>query len=298
MQVRDQILRMLRIQELVLETQAAKAAVDGAPARVDEIEGRFRERNAEYVAIKERFDAIEADRSARAEELTILEDSRKKFMDSLMQVKNQREYAAALKEIDVVKMRIGENEEAVLKAMEESTTLGTDLEARAEHIAAEREAVGRELAEVEAGVNAAKATIARLEGERAKIEAELPPALVQSIRRIEEGRRGVFLAEVDREMCAACHVRVRPQVYQEIRQASKIHACGSCKRFLYHKSVLQPPTPAPPATDPAVDTPPVNAGSEPSSSHPASSAQASSPHPPSPGSGNPPSMEVMNGGTA
>ena len=37
MQVRDQILRMLRIQDLVLETQAARAVVDGAPGRVDEI---------------------------------------------------------------------------------------------------------------------------------------------------------------------------------------------------------------------------------------------------------------------
>jgi uncharacterized protein len=255
MHVRDQLVRMLRIQELVLEAQRAKAVVDGAPGLVDEIEGRFRERNAEYVALKERNDAIEADRAARAEELTILEESRKQFMDSLMQVKNQREYAAALKEIDVVKMRIGENEEAVLKAMDELGTLKTDLEARTEHIAAERQAVAAELAQVESGVAEAQATIARCESQRAELDRELPPALVQSIRRIEEGRRGVFLASVEREMCAACHVRVRPQVYQEIRQASKIHACGSCKRFLYHESLTQPAsgTNSPGAAPPAVE---------------------------------------------
>lgn len=254
MHVRDQLVRMLRIQDLVLEAQGARAVVDGAPGRVSEIEGRFRERNAEYVAIKERHDAIEADRAARSEELKILEESRKKFMDSLMQVKNQREYAAALKEIDVVKMRIAENEDAILKAMEELGALETDLEARAEHIAAERETVATELAEVEASVTAAGEAIAKCDADRAGIEKELPPALVQSIHRIEEGRRGVFLARADREMCLACHVRVRPQVYQEIRQAAKIHACGNCKRFLYHESVTHPPTRAggPDAPPPAI----------------------------------------------
>ena len=34
----------------------------GAPARIEDAENRFRERNAEYVASKERYDAIEADR--------------------------------------------------------------------------------------------------------------------------------------------------------------------------------------------------------------------------------------------
>jgi predicted nucleic acid-binding Zn-ribbon protein len=235
---RNQLMSLLKIQELALEIQAARAVVDEAPAKIEEAESRFRERNAEYVAIKERYDAIEADRRQRSLELGGLEESRQHFQDSLMQVKNQREYAAALKEIDAVKARIGEHEESILHSMDEVETLKTDLEARAAHIETERAIVDRERQEVEAAVADAEARSERAAHERAAIEASLPPSLVASIKRVEEGRKGVFLVRAERESCSACHVRLRPQVYQEIKQASKIHICGSCRRYLYFEAAM------------------------------------------------------------
>jgi predicted nucleic acid-binding Zn-ribbon protein len=235
---RTQLLKLVKMQELALEIQAAHTIVDGAPAKIDEAEGRFRERNAEYVAIKERYEAIEADRNNRQLELGTLEETRKHYQDSLMQVKNQREYAAVLKEIDAAKAGIGEHEEAILSSMDEVEALKTDLEARAAHIESERLIVEKERADVEAAVLEAQARIARAAAERAEIESTLPAALVANVKRVEERRKGIFLVQVERESCSACHVRLRPQVYQEIRQASKIHMCGSCRRYLYTEAAF------------------------------------------------------------
>lgn len=239
MDARSQLASLLDIQELALEILAARSVVEGAPARIEEAEARFRERNAEYVAIKERFEAIEADRKARTLELTTLEESKKHFQDSLMQVKNQREYAAVLKEIDAVKARITENEDAILSSMDDVESLKSDLEARAAHIESERAIVDKERADVEAAVTDAEAAIDRASRRRAELEAGLPAALVANVRRVEEGRRGVFLVRADREMCSACHVRIRPQVYQEIRQALRLHVCGNCKRYLYYEPAFK-----------------------------------------------------------
>lgn len=238
---RTQLLSLVKMQELALEIQAAHAVVDGAPAKIEEAESRFRERNAEYVAIKERYDAIDADRRARTLELGALEETRKHYQDSLMQVKNQREYAAVLKEIDAAKASIGEHEEAILASMDEVETLKTDLEARAAHIETERSIVETERVAIEAAVTEARARIEAATAERSQIESTLPGPLVANVRRVEEGRRGIFLVKAERESCSACHVRLRPQVYQEIRQAAKIHACGSCRRYLFHESLLSPP---------------------------------------------------------
>jgi len=233
MEVREQLARLVQIQGLVLRVQEAQALLEDAPSKIEAIEARFRERNAEYVALKERYDALEADRSARSSELETLEEDRKKFMDALMQVKNQREYAAVLKEIDTVKAAISEHEETILQDMEEIESLRGQLTEFTDHIEKERAEVSSEIGQVDAGVESAKETIAACEAERKNLESDMPRPLVAAIRRIEGGRRGVFLARVKDAMCTACHVRVRPQVYQEIRQASRIHTCGSCKRFLY-----------------------------------------------------------------
>lgn len=247
---RSQLSKLVKMQQLALEIQAAHAVVDGAPAKLEEAERRFRERNAEYVAIKERYDAIDADRRERSLELATLEDTRKHYQDSLMQVKNQREYAAVLKEIDAAKASIGEHEEAILSSMDEVETLKIDLEARAAHIEAERTIVEKERADVAAASADALLLIERHSAERAQIESTLPAALVANVSRVEEGRKGVFLVRVERESCSACHVRLRPQVYQEIRQASKIHVCGSCRRYLYTEAAF---TAAPVSTSAALN---------------------------------------------
>lgn len=252
---RNQLERLLKIQELALEIRSGRAIVGGAPARIEEIEGRFRERNAEYVALKERYELLDNDRRDRTMELETLETSRKKFMESLMQVKNQREYAAVLKEIDAVKAQIGAHEEAVLKGMEETESLKRELDSRSGHIEQERALVEQERARVEAEAEQATGRIAAAEGERAALEAELPRALVENVHRVEESRQGLFLARADKEMCQVCFVRIRPQVYQEIKQAAKLHVCGHCRRYLYHEGAMKSasPTRPPEASAPGVE---------------------------------------------
>lgn len=239
MEVKEQLLRLLRLQELVLQTRAASELVESAPLRLEEIERRFRERNAEYVEVKERSAAIEADQRQRSGELSILEEHRKKYMADLMQVTNQREYAAMLREIDAVKSQISEHEEAILKDMEESEVLKTDLSARETHIREERQRVEQERGQVEAEVEEAQRSILGLDEERRSIEAELPRSLARAVSRLTTGRQGVFLSRAENGVCQSCYVRMRPQVFQEIRQGIEIHACGNCRRLLYHEPSLK-----------------------------------------------------------
>ncbi len=237
MEAREQLLTLLRIQELAIEIREAQRIVDEAPGHLEAIEQHFRDRNAEYVAIKDRFDELDHDQRSRNSELEVLEENKKKFMDDLMQVKNQREYAAMLKEIDGVKAQISDHEEAILRDLEEIDKLKGDLRVHEEHIAAEREAVSRERAEVEARVDEARERIEERNQERHDAEARLPRQVLTVLRQLEPRRQGIFLAKADGGICQSCFVRVRPQVFQEIRVAGAVHSCDSCKRFLYHPSL-------------------------------------------------------------
>jgi predicted nucleic acid-binding Zn-ribbon protein len=256
LEAKEQLIRMLRIQELALEIARAQSVVENAPMRMDEIEERFRGRNTEYVALKDRYDEIEADVRERNAELATLEESKKKYTADLMQVQNQREYAATLKEIDAVKARISEHEDAVLKGMEETETLAPQIETFSADIEVERKQVEEECAQVEAEVTEARERVLRDQEERQRLENELPASLMHSIRRVEELRQGLFLVKVEDGMCQACYVRVRPQVAQEIKLASHIHSCSQCRRFLYFERSLKPApaeSPGPDQSPPGVE---------------------------------------------
>jgi len=240
LEARDQLLRLLRIQELALEISRARGIVESAPERIELIENHFRERNAEYVAVKERHDALDADQRSRNSELGELEEKRKKYMEDLMQVKNQREYAAMLKEIDSVKAQVSDHEEAILKDMEEIEKLKEELATHEEHIAEEREAVERDRGAVETETEEARQVIESRSTERAEVESDLPRGVMAMLRRLEAGRHGIFLTQAEKGTCQSCFVRVRPQVFQEIRQALAVHTCESCRRFLYYEPSLKP----------------------------------------------------------
>jgi predicted nucleic acid-binding Zn-ribbon protein len=239
LEVRDQLFRLLRLQEIAHGVRAARDLVNDAPARIEEIESRFRERNAEYIAVRQRHDALQEDQTTRSTELTSLEESKKKYMADLMQVQNQREYAAMLREIDAVKSQISEHEEAILKDMEEIEGVKKELATHEEHIQEERRLVDSERADVEAAIEQARESIAKLETERTHIESELPSNLVFSVRRLEENRQGLFLSRAEDGVCQSCFVRVRPQGFQEIRLALKVHYCSNCRRLLYHEPSLK-----------------------------------------------------------
>jgi predicted nucleic acid-binding Zn-ribbon protein len=44
------------------------------------------------------------------------------------------------------------------------------------------------------------------------------------------------VAEAKDEHCQECNVRLRPQVYSELRLGKKIIRCDSCSRILYYQS--------------------------------------------------------------
>jgi len=240
LQAKDQLTRLLRIQELALTIRDAQKIVDGAPGRIEQIEAHFRERNAEYVAVKDQFDELQRDQANRSAELTGLEEQRNKYMEDLMGVKNQREYATMLREIDTVKSEIAGHEEAIIKDMEGIERLKGELVTHEEHIKQEREAVEKDRVAVQAEAEDARARTVELTAERDGIESELPRGVVSNMRLLESRRQGVFLSKADKGTCMACFVRVRPQMFQEIKLATAVHACGNCRRYLYYEPGLRP----------------------------------------------------------
>jgi predicted nucleic acid-binding Zn-ribbon protein len=93
-----------------------------------------------------------------------------------------------------------------------------------------------------------------LEAERTKLEGELaarresrdailkeiPGDLFDDYKRIAKTRGGIAMAEAVDERCQVCMVRLRPQVFQELRVGEKIFHCESCRRILYFQQKEQP----------------------------------------------------------
>jgi predicted nucleic acid-binding Zn-ribbon protein len=62
---------------------------------------------------------------------------------------------------------------------------------------------------------------------------QMPRAIVELFDRVAKSRHGIAVVPAREERCSECHVRLRPQVFVEIRRNDHIVQCDSCQRILY-----------------------------------------------------------------
>jgi predicted nucleic acid-binding Zn-ribbon protein len=117
--------------------------------------------------------------------------------------------------------------------MEEAEGLSRDLkEAEAElkrqhaEVAAERKVLSEE-------ATALEQAIGQHSSERGQVAGELSPAALALFEHVAKARRGLAVAEARDGLCTVCHVRLRPQVFNEVRRNDALIQCDSCQRILY-----------------------------------------------------------------
>jgi len=161
-----------------------------------------------------------------------------RFKDQLMSVKTNKEYTAMLHEIQGAEEQIRAEEDKILEIMEESETLEKQLKAEERELNARGAEIQAAIRALEDSAPGFEREVAKLQLERAAMEAGVGEELLGRYRRLAEMRRGVALAEARDELCTACHVRIRPQVYADLLRTEDVLACDSCSRILFLRSAL------------------------------------------------------------
>jgi hypothetical protein len=178
----------------------------------------------------------EAARARLEHELRLAEDKLEKYKASLMQVKTNDEYRAALNEIDYMNRARTELESSILELMEDGEVRKGRLKALEEEFAVEDEKIRADRKVHEDERDELMAERKGLEAAAAAIEKALPDSHLRVFRRIAAVRGGVALAEAVDGICMACNVVLRPAVYQQVKRNKRIIPCDSCGRVLFYRA--------------------------------------------------------------
>jgi len=183
-------------------------------------------------AAKAALDGQSTDRKRLELEVQDFEARRSKYKSQLGEVKTNKEYTALLHEIENVEREIRSREDLILEAMEKVE--GGLARVKAEEAAFKSvEATRRdEIKAIEARIKECQAQRAEVAGSREKRAAALKPDLLAEYNRILQ-RRGVALAEAKDGACTMCHVKLRAQVFVDVRRNDAIITCSSCSRIMF-----------------------------------------------------------------
>jgi predicted nucleic acid-binding Zn-ribbon protein len=236
---------LIELQNLESAIEEARRRIAAHPQRVADADARLAQAKEAVDAAKQRLKTSQEARRDQEKEAATYQSRLSKFKDQLSAVKTNREYQAMQHEIETAQKELGVVEERVLERMMEADAFTADvkkaeqtLAARQKEVDAEKKTLAEELATVQSALTEAT------EKRTARV-GSLPPQLVALFEQVARARKGVAIATATRDgLCSACHVRLRPQVFQEIRRNDQIIQCFSCNRILYY---IPPPPPVEPA---------------------------------------------------
>lgn len=224
---------LIQLQELDSNLDRVRQRIAEVPLAQESLVARIAERTDGVNAVKERTAASQARRREIEKELGAIQARLSKFKGQLMEVKTNKEYQAMQKEMAAAETEIRGHEDRMLDQMEEAETLTAELKAAEAALKSEQADVKREQQALAAERITLDAELQQASTGRQAIVAQLSRDTMALFERIAHGRRGLAVAEARDGLCTACHVRLRPQSFNEIRRNDGLHQCDSCTRILY-----------------------------------------------------------------
>ena len=171
-------------------------------------------------------------------QVELLRTKLSRLKDQLMAVKTNKEYTAMLHEIQTAEGQIRGEEDKILEIMEEMEGQDAELK-QAEQIMLKQSAEFQEsIRKTKESAPLLEAELSRMREEKASLESRIDRELLAQYRRIADASKGVALAEAKDELCSACHVRIRPQMYADLLRTEYIQTCDSCSRILFSRESL------------------------------------------------------------
>jgi uncharacterized protein len=244
--VSPELEHLIDLQNLETAIEESRRRIAAHPQRLSDADARLAHAKEGVEAAKQRLKASQEARREAEKEAAVYQSRLSKFKDQLSAVKTNKEYQAMQHEIETAQKELGSVEEKVIERMVEADALTAEVKKAEQALAAqqkdvetEKKTLTEELATVEAALKAAT-------DKRAGLVKSLPPQLLALFEQVARARKGIAIALATRDgLCSACHVRLRPQVFQEVRRNDQIIQCASCNRILYY-------VPPPAAPEPAV----------------------------------------------
>ena len=240
--------RLIRLQQLDSTIEDARRRVAAHPQRLAEAAARLSDAQRRVDAARQRLKDNQEARRGREKEAAVFQGRVSKFKDQLSEVKTNREYQAIQHEIETAQRDLGAVEEKILEQMMDADVITADITQADTALATEQKAVDAEKTTLRQELASAEAALTEASQARQSLLAEMEPRLIALFDQVARARKGVAICSATRDgLCSVCHVRLRPQVFQLVRQNDSIIQCDTCQRILYY---IPPPAAAEPASTP------------------------------------------------
>lgn len=226
---------LIKLQKLDIEIRNTSVLLDDIPRQIEAIEKRSEKSLQIVQEAKDKLTRNQKKRRDFESDLQSEKDKAAKYKRQLNEVKTNKEYSTLLKEIEDSKAKIDFLEEEIIGEMLAADEIEKEIKSaikKADEVQVElskkKEAVFKEKEKAEEALKNVKR-------EKEVLLPKIPSDQLKLYEQISRKKDGIVLSPVTEEFCTMCHMRVRPQMVNEIIAENQIIICENCGRILYYQ---------------------------------------------------------------
>lgn len=157
----------------------------------------------------------------------------KKYEEQQMNVRNNREYDAITKEMELQNLEIQISEKRIKEAYVKIELKKVDIEKTEGELSERQKDLETKKSELQVLTKESEADEKKLLGNREKAAKAIEERLLISYTKLRtNARNGLAVVPVDRGACGGCFNVVPPQRQADIRDSKKVTVCEHCGRIL------------------------------------------------------------------
>ncbi|HVS31286.1 MAG TPA: C4-type zinc ribbon domain-containing protein [Thermoanaerobaculia bacterium] len=224
--------KLWELQSVLSQLADRERQMSVKPESFAAVDREYEEANAGMARLSQSLEQIAKERRRVEGELSDQQELLKKYQGQLMQVKNQQQYAAAWKEIDATRKHVKDLEDSVMKMIEESDGLQSQLDENRSGFDGLKSRYDTAHEEWQGSLGDLRKESEALRKRAEEIEATIPQRLRDEFHKIYRQRQSIAVAGVINDSCSACRTRVRPALTQQLKRGELVR-CEGCHRILY-----------------------------------------------------------------
>lgn len=225
--------KLIRLQEIDSEIHQASLYLDNLPRLIEDIDRKVQADSLAVAGAKDKLAGNQKRRRDLEGQVKDLKATIAKYKRQLNEVKTNREYTGLLKEIEASQHLIDGFEEQIITEMLAADDVEEEIKTALVKQSQEAEVLHKDKEVLHQKKKDMEDRLARLEAERAGLLPQIPVEQQRLFQAIAGKKSGVAMSPVRGDFCARCHMRIRPQMLNEIREAANVILCENCGRILY-----------------------------------------------------------------
>jgi predicted nucleic acid-binding Zn-ribbon protein len=224
---------LIKLQECDNQIQAIVQKQREGPEKIKKLEDELKEQEMKFKEDASKLESLNNERRRMEKEIQDLESAMEKSDMKLTQIKSNKEYTAALKEIEELKKAKFAAEDRVIEIMEAVE----EVERKCDENGAKQDDMRKEFEHNKALISN---ELKELDKERDKLEIRrgdfsqtVDQELLDKYQYLKERRGGQAISPVIGGVCQTCHMGIPPQKFNELLRGNALMTCPNCHRLIY-----------------------------------------------------------------